>query len=269
MFSIDKDKFAAFVSALRKEKGMTQKELATALFVSDKAVSKWETAQSLPDVSLLIPLAEILGVTVTELLQGERMENPRPLPAEKVETLVKTAVSIAEENKTDNRKGYILPYAVSLAVALLGLCFMNYNVSSGSAVMKNTAFLLAAAAAVGAYFVFFAPVKLPRYYDENKISSFSRGPVRINMRGVELNNSNWPYIVRGLRRWAVFTLFTAAFVTLATAFLVEYVFVALSPPYPNPLHRVTTWENTVLAITYFIYLGSMCLAVYIPGKKYK
>ena len=85
------------------------------------------------------------------------------------------------------------------------------------------------------------------------------------MRGVELNNSNWPYIVRGLRRWAVFTLFTAAFVTLATAFLVEYVFVALSLPYLS----MTAWENTVLVITYFIYLGSMCLAIYIPVKKYK
>ena len=269
MFSINKDKFASFVSLLRKEKGMTQKELAAALYISDKAVSKWETAQSLPDVSLLIPLADILGVTVTELLQGERMENPQPIPAEDVETLVKTAVAIAEENKTDNNKLYKFLYAVSLITGLYGLYFMRFHIYSGSAVVESTSFLILAAAAVGAFFVFFAPAKLPEYYDENKISFFSHGIFRFNMYGIELNNSNWMHIVRWVRRWSVITLFTAAFVSLVIAYLVEYVFAALSPSYPNPLHRVNTWENTVMAVTYFIYLGSLCLSIFIPGKKHR
>ena len=72
--SLQKTEFGNFVSSLRKEKGITQKELARQLFVSDKAVSKWETGQSIPDVALLIPLAEILGVTVAELLECHRME---------------------------------------------------------------------------------------------------------------------------------------------------------------------------------------------------
>lgn len=46
MFSIDKQKFGAFVATLRREKGITQKELAARLFISDKAVSKWETGVS-------------------------------------------------------------------------------------------------------------------------------------------------------------------------------------------------------------------------------
>lgn len=46
MFEIDKEKFGAFISTLRKEKGYTQKELAQQLYVSDKAVSKWETGVS-------------------------------------------------------------------------------------------------------------------------------------------------------------------------------------------------------------------------------
>ena len=49
MFNIDKKKFGAFVAALRKEKGITQKELSEQLCISDKAVSKWETGVSLPD----------------------------------------------------------------------------------------------------------------------------------------------------------------------------------------------------------------------------
>ena len=69
MYKLDKRKFGSFVSSLRKEKGWTQKELAQRLFVSDKAVSKWETGASIPDTALLIPLAEQLGVSVTELLR--------------------------------------------------------------------------------------------------------------------------------------------------------------------------------------------------------
>lgn len=53
MFNIDKKKFGAFVAALRKEKGITQKELSEQLCISDKAVSKWETGASLPDTALL------------------------------------------------------------------------------------------------------------------------------------------------------------------------------------------------------------------------
>ena len=69
-FEIDKERFGAFVSGRRKALGLTQKELAARLFVSDKAVSKWERGQSMPDIALLAPLAECLGVSVTELLEG-------------------------------------------------------------------------------------------------------------------------------------------------------------------------------------------------------
>ena len=68
MFEIDKKQFGLFVAELRKEKGFTQKELAAKLLISDKAVSKWETGQSCPDISLLVPMAGVLDVTVTELL---------------------------------------------------------------------------------------------------------------------------------------------------------------------------------------------------------
>ena len=63
-----------FIAELRKEKGLTQKELAERLSVTDKAVSRWETGKGLPDASLLAPLAGELGVSVGELLAGKRME---------------------------------------------------------------------------------------------------------------------------------------------------------------------------------------------------
>ena len=75
MNEINLEKFGAFISEKRKVLGMTQKELAEKLFLSDKAVSKWERGLSLPDVSVLMPLAQALGVTVTELLEGEELKH--------------------------------------------------------------------------------------------------------------------------------------------------------------------------------------------------
>ncbi len=64
--------FGDFLYELRKEKGMTQAELADKLGVTNKAVSKWETGEAMPETSLLLPLAGIFGVTVDELLNGRR-----------------------------------------------------------------------------------------------------------------------------------------------------------------------------------------------------
>lgn len=71
---MDNIQFGAFVAQLRKEQGLTQKELADRLHITDKAVSKWETGKGFPDVKLLEPLAQVLGVSLVELLQGARTE---------------------------------------------------------------------------------------------------------------------------------------------------------------------------------------------------
>ena len=84
MYEIDKEKFGAFVAQLRKEQGMTQKELAQKVYVSDKAVSKWERGLSMPDITLLIPLSQALGITVTALLECQRLEQT-PMDGVRVE----------------------------------------------------------------------------------------------------------------------------------------------------------------------------------------
>lgn len=63
------------IKFLREKKGLTQKQLADILVVSDKAVSKWETGRGLPDLTLLEPLGAALGVSVAELLSGEQITN--------------------------------------------------------------------------------------------------------------------------------------------------------------------------------------------------
>ena len=65
----------AVIRALRESKKLTQEELAEKIHVSGKAVSKWETGAGFPDISLLEPLAEALGISVIELLSGEDVRN--------------------------------------------------------------------------------------------------------------------------------------------------------------------------------------------------
>ena len=71
---MDKNITGRFIAELRKQKGFTQKELAEKLMVTDKAISRWETGKGLPDTSLLKPLGDVLGVSITELLSGKRIE---------------------------------------------------------------------------------------------------------------------------------------------------------------------------------------------------
>ena len=106
MFEIDKAKFGAFVAQLRKEKGLMQKELAEKLYVSDKAVSKWERGLSIPDVAILVPLAEILGVTVTELLECRRLPKDEPMDSQQTEEIVKKAVIHSDRGSQFTSKSY-------------------------------------------------------------------------------------------------------------------------------------------------------------------
>ncbi len=69
---MERKSIGSFIAALRRAKGMTQKELAEALMVSDKAVSRWERDDSLPDLTLLPVIADIFDITVDELLRGEK-----------------------------------------------------------------------------------------------------------------------------------------------------------------------------------------------------
>ena len=220
-YEIDKEKFGGFLARLRKEKGMTQKELAERLFVSDKAVSKWERSLSLPDVGLLIPLAECLGVTVTELLRGERTSGGQ-LPVEEVESLVGSALRLTEEEqraaRTDRRRRVTAFAACTLTgaaevILLRVLGFTWAELRTPVLLVEGLCLLFSA------WLCIRAREQLPAYYDENKICFYSDGIFRLNLPGVRLNNSNWPHILRAMRLWllgtmALFPLVWWAVVTL-------------------------------------------------------
>lgn len=72
---MDQVKVGKFIASLRREKGLTQEALGQRLGVTNKTVSRWETGAYMPDIELLVPLGEALGVSVNELLAGERLSD--------------------------------------------------------------------------------------------------------------------------------------------------------------------------------------------------
>ena len=68
---MNQEKIGKFILKVRKDKQLTQKQLADKLGITDRAISKWENGKSMPDLSLLKPLCNILGITINELLSGD------------------------------------------------------------------------------------------------------------------------------------------------------------------------------------------------------
>ncbi len=117
---MDAMKTGALIAQVRKEKGITQRELAEKVYVSVQAVSKWELGKNFPDLALMEPLAEALDLTVSELLAGERGEEPR-------DELVRDSLRLGEEQlrpKIKKWRGRFIAAAVLLAAVLVWLGYV-------------------------------------------------------------------------------------------------------------------------------------------------
>jgi len=250
MFEIDKRQFGMFLSLLRKEKGLTQKDLAGELFISDKAVSKWETGQSLPDISLLKPLAELLGVTVTELLEGRRLA-AEPMAPEQVEGLLQKAVQFADFGEERARpKGRRL--AIYLTCVIVSLLELTVVYVLQLPLTESLLMAVAFPVGFGAYFWLYVRTKLPGYYDSNRIGSWSDGPLRMNVPGVRFTNRNWPYIVKTLRIWSAVTMTLYPLIHLAGCLLL--------PEF---------WVQLQLWVFLASVLGGMFIPLVIVGRRYE
>lgn len=97
--------FGNKVATLRKEKGLTQSELAEKLNISNKAVSRWETGEGYPEITILPSLAKELGVTVDELLKDSESDDS----ADYIESIKPMKFSEAEDEKPSNKKHREIP----------------------------------------------------------------------------------------------------------------------------------------------------------------
>lgn len=112
---MDQIKIGKFIAETRKKKNKTQRQLADALSISDKTVSKWECGKGLPDISLMMPLCEILQITVNDLLTGERVsEDDYQKKAEE------NMMNLMKENE-ENKKQMILSVICGV-ITIIAVC---------------------------------------------------------------------------------------------------------------------------------------------------
>lgn len=113
------NKIGKFIASRRKEKGLTQQQLGEKLFITDKAISKWERGLSLPDISMLTKLAEVLDVDPTEILQGTKKVNKKDIS----KILDEEKEKIKKYNNKKNKRIFI-PLCI-LIILLLIIIFKN------------------------------------------------------------------------------------------------------------------------------------------------
>lgn len=126
---MDKEKTGQLITELRKEKGLTQKQLADALNVTDKAVSKWERGLSFPDISMLEPISELLEVSIMELLAGERQSGEETMSREEAKDLINASVELSEEEIRHKKERSRLIIIILIVLAML-LVSITLNVIS-------------------------------------------------------------------------------------------------------------------------------------------
>lgn len=167
---MDLKKTGALIAGRRKEKALTQKELARILGVTDKAVSRWETGKGFPDPAILQPLAAALDLSVTQLVSGE--DQPEPISGQQADDAVLSAFSYARQQSSAVSASLlggagILVLLLSqsvvgisplvMRIAAAGLLLAAFARSWGSWLTRKLARNLAAAALAGALALEFVP----------------------------------------------------------------------------------------------------------------
>lgn len=131
---MDQVKVGNYIAQKRKALGLTQKELAEMILVTDKSISKWERGNGLPDVTRLKPLCDALKVSVNELISGEDIDGD--VLAQKTEENI---MNLIKENETQKKNGVAL-YIMGGVLALLAVCLLGISMEGSS--VQSVAFFV-------------------------------------------------------------------------------------------------------------------------------
>ena len=121
---MDAQKFGTFIAVCRKEKNMTQADLAAEPQVTDKAVSRWERGIGFPDINTLEPLADALDVSVLELMRSERITEQRYSNEASAEAVSDTLKLARQQQRHERKKIFTVLGIVSIALIII-LCLDN------------------------------------------------------------------------------------------------------------------------------------------------
>ena len=130
--------FGQFIAGIRKEKKMTQAELAEKINVTDKAVSRWERGLGFPDIQTLEPLAQALGISVLELMRSEKKESTGDVDItetqytrQEVAEMLQNADDISKQQKRQDKNANIIAGILVIGVAAAAWAAKIANVGGG------------------------------------------------------------------------------------------------------------------------------------------
>jgi len=127
---MNQEKIGKFIAENRKAKNMTQSELAEKLGVTDRSVSNWETGKNMPELSLFKPLCDILGITINELMSGEKIDN-KEYTEKLEENFINTINYIDKRNvKNSNIKNISLLILAMIGIFLTQILTTDYEVQN-------------------------------------------------------------------------------------------------------------------------------------------
>ena len=118
---MDNQKLGIFITELRKEKGLTQAQLAQKLNVTDKAVSKWERGVGFPDIKLLEPLADVLDISLLELMNSERLPKTTVSAPDTTDAFQNVIDLASYERKIERQRIALVTLFIVLLIALIFL----------------------------------------------------------------------------------------------------------------------------------------------------
>ena len=121
---MNQERIGRFIAELRKEKKLTQIDLANKLGITDRAISKWENGRGLPDLSLLTPLCEILDISINELLSGSRLDKKDY--QEKLEENIINTIDYTDKKIKKTKKFFVI--VLSVIVIIFIALFMFYGI---------------------------------------------------------------------------------------------------------------------------------------------
>ena len=126
---MDQLKIGKFIAECRKQNGLTQLQLSEKLSITDKAVSKWERGIAMPDTSIMLELCDILGISVNELLSGERIDMERN-DQKNEQLLLEMAKELEKKNKTIWSSMWMI-MIVSMTALLAGIFIAAFLIPEG------------------------------------------------------------------------------------------------------------------------------------------
>lgn len=130
---MDIEKIGCFIAKLRKEKGLTQLQLGERLSVTNKTISRWETGSYMPSVDMLLLMSGELGVSINEILNGERLaeESYKPTAEKTFAAVLKTSTFTLGERKSFWKKKWLRENLfANILLAVVCLCVLAFVAAS-------------------------------------------------------------------------------------------------------------------------------------------